>query len=147
MAVRLSALRSGCALTSGRFLVLISVRGWVDSNEHTATGMIRTSEKSNDIGNRTQDFPACSIVPQPTTLPHALVTILSNRSNLSNKFYIKQFIVRVNGFGLNCCDWQDRTTRTRTVCSNRTGPNSSDEIIFNYRNVCLLIRHEFFITL
>jgi hypothetical protein len=30
MAVRLSALRAGCPLTPGRFLVLISVRGWVD---------------------------------------------------------------------------------------------------------------------
>jgi hypothetical protein len=29
-------------------------------------------EKSNDlIGNRTRDLPACSIVPQPTTLPLA----------------------------------------------------------------------------
>jgi hypothetical protein len=30
MAVRLSALRTGCPLTPGKFLVLISVRGWVD---------------------------------------------------------------------------------------------------------------------
>jgi hypothetical protein len=30
MAVRLSALRAGCPLPRGRFLVLISVRGWVD---------------------------------------------------------------------------------------------------------------------
>jgi hypothetical protein len=31
-------------------------------------------EKSNDlIGNVTCDFPACSIVPQPTALPRALL--------------------------------------------------------------------------
>jgi hypothetical protein len=31
---------------------------------------IRSIEKSNDlIRNRTRDLPACSIVPQPTTLP------------------------------------------------------------------------------
>jgi hypothetical protein len=30
MAVRLSALRAGCPLSPGRFLVLISIRGWVD---------------------------------------------------------------------------------------------------------------------
>jgi hypothetical protein len=31
-------------------------------------------KKSNDlIGNRTRDLPACSIVPQPTTLPRAPV--------------------------------------------------------------------------
>jgi hypothetical protein len=29
-------------------------------------------KKFNDlIGNRTRNHPACSIVPQPTTLPHA----------------------------------------------------------------------------
>jgi hypothetical protein len=36
---------------------------------HSAAGRIRSIEKSNDlIGNRTRDLPACSIVPQPTTL-------------------------------------------------------------------------------
>jgi hypothetical protein len=38
---------------------------------HSAAGRIRSIEKSNDlIGTRTRDL-ACSIVPQPTTLPHA----------------------------------------------------------------------------
>jgi hypothetical protein len=34
----------------------------------------------NPIGNRTRDLPACSIAPQPTTLPHAsnsLVTAMN----------------------------------------------------------------------
>jgi hypothetical protein len=36
---------------------------------HTATGRIRSIEKSNDLmGNRTRYLPAYSIVPQPTTL-------------------------------------------------------------------------------
>jgi hypothetical protein len=26
-------------------------------------------DKCNDVGNRTRDFLACSIVPQPTTVP------------------------------------------------------------------------------
>jgi hypothetical protein len=35
-------------------------------------GRIRSSEKSSDlIGNQTHDLPACSIVPQPATLPNA----------------------------------------------------------------------------
>jgi hypothetical protein len=39
---------------------------------HSAAGRSRLIEKSNDlIGNRTRDLPACSIVPQPTTLPCA----------------------------------------------------------------------------
>jgi hypothetical protein len=34
--------------------------------------MIRSIEKYNDlIGIQTRDLPACSIVPQPTTLPRA----------------------------------------------------------------------------
>jgi hypothetical protein len=35
-------------------------------------GKVRSIETSNDlIGIRTRDLPACSIVPQPTTLPRA----------------------------------------------------------------------------
>jgi hypothetical protein len=35
-------------------------------------GRISSIEKSNDlIGNRTRDLPACSVVPQPTTLQRA----------------------------------------------------------------------------
>jgi hypothetical protein len=33
-------------------------------------------KKSNDIGNRTRELPACSIVPQPTTPPRATVSKL-----------------------------------------------------------------------
>jgi hypothetical protein len=65
MAVR-SALRTSRPLPPGRFLVLISVRG-------CEAGRIMSTEKCNGlIGNRTRDLPACSIVPQPTTLPRAL---------------------------------------------------------------------------
>jgi hypothetical protein len=40
---------------------------------HSAAGRIRSIEKSTDlIGNRTHNIPACSIVPQLTTLPRAL---------------------------------------------------------------------------
>jgi hypothetical protein len=49
---------------------------------HSAAGWIRSTEKSNDlIGNRTRDIPACSIVPQPTMLPRAPVTITMNKSH------------------------------------------------------------------
>jgi hypothetical protein len=38
---------------------------------HSAAASIRPIEKSNDlIGNRIRDLLACSIMPQPTTLPH-----------------------------------------------------------------------------
>jgi hypothetical protein len=65
MAVRLSALRSGRRLPSGRFLVLNSVRSWVDPRAILWLEGLGQLKKSNDlIGNRTSDLPACSIVPQ-----------------------------------------------------------------------------------
>jgi hypothetical protein len=68
MAVRLSALHVGCPLFPGRFLVLISVRGWVDPTV-SAAGKFRSTENSNDlIGNWTHVLLACSTVPQPIML-------------------------------------------------------------------------------
>jgi hypothetical protein len=40
---------------------------------HSAAGRISSIKKSSDyIGNRTRDLPACSIVPQLTTLPRTV---------------------------------------------------------------------------
>jgi hypothetical protein len=69
MAVRLSALSACRPLPPGRFPVLISVRGWVDPRAILQLEGLGKLKKSNDIGTRTRDLPACSIVPQPTTLP------------------------------------------------------------------------------
>jgi hypothetical protein len=70
MAVRLSALRACRPIPPGRFLIFISVRGWVDPQGHSAAGRIRSIEKSNNIfGNRTHDLLTCSIVAQQTILP------------------------------------------------------------------------------
>jgi hypothetical protein len=71
MAVMLSALRSWRLLPPGIFMVLISVKSWVPPQSHSATWIIRSVEKSSDVGNRTRNLPACSIIPQPTTVPHA----------------------------------------------------------------------------
>jgi hypothetical protein len=64
--MRLSALRAGRPLTPGKFLVLISVKGLVKLQCHSAAGRIKSIEKSNDlIGNRTRDITACSRVSLP----------------------------------------------------------------------------------
>jgi hypothetical protein len=40
------------------------------------------SKKSNDlIGTRTHDFPTCSIVPQPTTLPRFARTLITGSND------------------------------------------------------------------
>jgi hypothetical protein len=71
MAVRLSALHAGHILPPGRFVVLISVRGWVDPRAIVRLEGLSKLKRSTWSGTRTGDLPACSIVPQPTTLPRA----------------------------------------------------------------------------
>jgi hypothetical protein len=66
--VRLSALRAGCPLLPGRFLVLISDRGWVDPRVIVRLEALGKLNKIHLIRTRTRVLLACSIVPQPTTL-------------------------------------------------------------------------------
>jgi hypothetical protein len=80
MAVRLSALRAGRPLSPGRFLVLISVRGWVRLE---GLGQMKNPVKS---GIEPASLLICSIVPQPTTLLRTPILIIRELQNSSPKF-------------------------------------------------------------
>jgi hypothetical protein len=61
---------TGGPLPQRQFLVLISVRGWVDPRDIVRLEGLGQLKKSNDlIGNRTRDLRLCSILSQRTTLP------------------------------------------------------------------------------
>jgi hypothetical protein len=69
-----SALCAIRLLPPGRFLVLISVRCWVNPRTTVRVEEICQEKKTNDLnGNRTLDLPVCSTAPQPTTLPRTLI--------------------------------------------------------------------------
>jgi hypothetical protein len=68
-------------LPPGRFLVLIFVRGWVDPGAIVWLEGLGKLKKCTSSGTWTGDLPACSIVPQPTTLPRAPVRMGGQRNN------------------------------------------------------------------
>jgi hypothetical protein len=73
MEVSLSTLRAGRPPFTPRKIPATHFCYWLSRPQgHIAAGGNRSVENSNDLGNRIRDLPACSTVPQPTTLLRAL---------------------------------------------------------------------------
>jgi hypothetical protein len=102
MAVRLSGLPAGHNVPTGRFLVLISVRDRVDPRAIVRREGLGKLKKSNDlIENRNRDLPACSIVPQPTTLPRAtnIWSVISLQIHVLIQFQVSNVLKPDNKYG------------------------------------------------
>jgi hypothetical protein len=111
---------------------------------HSVAGRIRSIEESSDlIGNRTHELPACSIVPEPTTLPHA-PTVLSVEDPFtlhSNWIYPGK-----SSHSVYCCIGYIPVflsrCRTAVACTEATneGINSKFHSLLNYRTSCYSVQ-------
>jgi hypothetical protein len=88
MAVRLPALRARHPLAPRKIPGTHFSYRRSRHQGYSAAGRIREIEKIHLIGTRSRDLPACSIVPQPTTLPRASeVEMNENVDNFVRNIY------------------------------------------------------------
>jgi hypothetical protein len=69
MVLSLWSLRVDRPLASGKFLVLISARCWVDTTPYCGQKVMLSKKSNEAVENGSRDLLSCSTVPQPTVLP------------------------------------------------------------------------------
>jgi hypothetical protein len=156
MVVRLSALCTGHPLPPGRFLVLISVRGWVNSRSTVRLEGLGKLKKIHPIRSRSCNLPACSIVPQPTTLPrapkrwkcmqkiHNLTGAMKSLLEVCADFwFLSEHCPPWNGNGWHCLAvailyglWTNHLKVLPTVTHTGMFFNCSDDLIWGLHSWC-----------
>jgi hypothetical protein len=98
---------------------------------HAATGRIRSTEKSNDIGNRNHDLLACSTVSQPTTLPSTINTggRLLKLIITENKTFRYSCVI---AFVVKCWLLLQRLVTSFWICGGQSGYGVGFCVVFTY---------------
>jgi hypothetical protein len=131
---------AGCPLPPGRFLILISVRGWVEPWAIVRLEELGQLKKIHLTGTRTRDLSACSIVPQPTTLPCApLHNSSSLNSILGHIMYVAADMLYIRCLLSSPWRWRKYVSLIHRLTNTRLyGDISRDTVLFSHR--CLNLK-------